>query len=376
MGFFNEQGTNIPSQEWLKIYEPYYFLGGPTLPPWFTRRYQTSRFVENQVCALLTQTTPLSQSDLILAMAWKIGGLIDHSSSEAGQKIVYLQQWPTKLTSKGGRRRTLNFSVSIPSLAANMLTILTQIQGNPGYVLSLVPKGQGFGYVYLLNVLFFASHGTFPIYDRFAHIGALAIDQDWRPTSLVNYKASETWSNFQRFMSLLLPISNALPQQPGNPSMFISRCVDRALWVYGHFFKTDATAVRKTKPCATQSSNPVTRDLDGVLVGRLYGLSNNASDGWRRREINIPQDANGYPKIGDYIHLVDSSGVSYRDLPFIKGAKAQGYACLGKPGALKPWFAKRYSVGEVETKSIYLEPTGRSTEYRIYSELEWNTRKS
>src|SRR5258708_35240337 len=143
MIFFDNQGNQIQCQEWLMTYEPYYFLSGPTLQPRINGRNQSSPFVENQVCALLTQTTPLSKDDLIIAMAWKIGGLIDHRRSEAGQKIVYLQEWPRRLTSKR-RCGSRDFSVSIPSLAANMPTILTQIgQGNPQYVFDLAPQLQG-----------------------------------------------------------------------------------------------------------------------------------------------------------------------------------------------------------------------------------------
>src|SRR5258708_4837356 len=167
MIFFDNQGNQIQCQEWLMTYEPYYFLSGPTLQPRINGRNQSSPFVENQVCALLTQPTPLSKDNLILAMAWKIGGLIDHGRSEAGQKIVYLQDWPRRLTSKS-RFGILDFSLSIPRLAATMPTILTQIgQGNPRYLFDLVPRPKGFGNVYILTVLFFVTHGEYPIYDKY-----------------------------------------------------------------------------------------------------------------------------------------------------------------------------------------------------------------
>jgi len=87
MTLFDEQGNPIQCQQWLATYEPYYFLNGPTWDRRINSRNQSSRFVEDRVCALLAKTVPLSQNDLILAMAWKIGGLIDHSRSEASQRI-------------------------------------------------------------------------------------------------------------------------------------------------------------------------------------------------------------------------------------------------------------------------------------------------
>jgi hypothetical protein len=372
MMFFDDKGNRIQCQEWLKIYEPYYFLNCSTRGHRIHRGNQTSRFVENQVCALLTQTTPFSKDDLILAIAWKIG-LIDHRSSEASKKIKYLRDWPTALKDRYGH----DFSVSIPSLAASMPTILTQLgQGNPQYLFDLHSELDGFGPVFILTVLFFVSHGRFPIYDRFAHIAALAIAQGLPPGSFVDYRAVQKWNDFQHYMNLLLPISHACPQGLGTPSMSISRLVDRALWVYGHFFETGPHPVRKTKSRGTQSSTPIIASSSGVLLGRLRDLCQHASDGWRRREIIIRQGANGYPRERDRIHLVDSSGASYRDLSFIKGAGVQGHVCLGKPGTLKEWFTRRYPVGEIKVENVYFEPTERSNEYRIYSELEWKARKS
>jgi hypothetical protein len=376
MTFFDKQGNQIQYEQWLEIYRQYYFLEGPTLDSRIPRGNQTSDFVENQVCALLTQTIPLSKDDLILAMAWKIGGLIDHDSSQAGQKIVYLQGWPTRLTSKG-RRRTLDFSVSIPSLAAKMPTILTQIgQGNPRYLFDLVPHPKGFGKVYILTVLFFATHGEYPIYDKYAHIAAQAINRGLPPGSHINYKELQTWKDYKDYMTLLAPLRQAVPQQVGSSFMFISRPIDRALWVYGHFFKTKPSTASTTRSSGIRSSAPVISGSNGVLVGRIRNLCQIRRDGWRSREIIIQQGANGYPKVSDCIYLVDSSGAKYCELPFIKGANVQGYVCLGKSGALKPWFTRRYPVGEVKAENVYFEPTGCPNEYQIYSESEWKARRT
>lgn len=373
MTFFDEQGNPIECQQWLNTYEPYYFLNGP---PWGRRinsRNQSSRFVEDQVCALLAKTVPLSQHDLMLVMAWKIGGLIDHGRSEASQRIEFLQNWPTTLAATG-QYGTRDFSRSLPFLTNNMSTILQQIsQGNPRYLFDLVPRLAGFGNVYILTVLFFVSHGRFPIYDRYAHIAAQAIHQNLRPDSPVQYKELQKWDDYDRYINLLLTISKACPQQFASPSMLISRSVDRALWVYGHFFESGAiTHAAIVEPVQTHSQAPVRSVYpSGVLVGRICDLSNTTTDGWRRREINVKQGFGGYPDVRDIIHLIDSSGSKYSNLPFIKGARLPGHTCLGRPGALRPWFGRHYSAHSVEAENVYFRPTEQPNEYRIYTESEW-----
>jgi hypothetical protein len=249
MPFFDQQGNSIQSQQWLKTYEPYYFLGGPKLSRKIDGRNktgridgrnQTSHFVENEVCALLSLATPMSQQDLTLVMAWKIGGIIDHAQSEASQRIVYRQSnWPTTLTAIS-RFGTLDFSRSIPELANRMNTISDQInQGNPRYLFDLAPRPKGFGHVYILTALFFASHGKYPIYDKYAHIAAQAINQDLPPWNVGHYKELQNWNDYEDYMGLLSTIKEAFQGQVENSSMFISRSQDRALWVYGHLSGSD-----------------------------------------------------------------------------------------------------------------------------------------
>jgi hypothetical protein len=373
--FFDEQGGPIQFQQWLKTYEPYYFLNGPTRGQRINGRNQSSRFVEDQVCALLARSTTLSQQDLTLCMAWKIGGLIDHRGSEAHQKIEYLQNWPAALTA-AGQYGTRDFSRSIPFLANSMSTLLKQIsQGNPRYLFDLVPQLAGFGNVYILTVLFFVSHGRFPIYDRYAHIAAEAIAQDLRPDSRVHYRDLQKWDDYDRYMDLLRAINKARPEQPGSASMFISRPVDRALWVYGHFFQTGDKSYPATKPAQTYPDAPMrsaysTGPSKGVLSGRIRDLCQTTSDGWRRREIIVRQGVDGYPRERDQIRLIDSSGATY-DLPFIKGAGIPGYTCLGKPGTLKPWFLRHYAANKIDGVTVYLRATDRPNEYRIYTGAEW-----
>jgi len=370
MTFFDAQGNQIQPAQWLNTYERYYFLNGPRRDG--QPRNQTSPFVENRVCALLCQKTPLSRQDLILAMAWKLG-LIDQSLSESRQKIEYRQDWATKLIAKS-QFRILDFSKSIPYLADNMSKITQVSQVDPRYLYDLIPLLKGFGHVYILTVLFFATRGQYPIYDRFAHIAALAIDQGLPLGSCVHYREGQKWSDYQQYKNLLVSIARTFPQQPGNVSVLISRPFDRALWVYGHFFQVGDKARTAIESVRLHSRAPLLPGRSkGWLDGRICDLSNETSDGWKRREINVRQGPDGYPAVRDIIHLIDSSGVKYRDLPFIKGARLPGYVCLGKPGQLRPWFDRHYSSEKVLTEEVYFKPTGQPNEYRIYTKSQWQT---
>jgi hypothetical protein len=237
MTFFDERGGQISVAEWLKKYEQYYFLPGPT---WrgVNRRNQSSRFVEDRVCCLLNQSALLSKDDLVLLMAWKMG-LIDHGSSETHRKVIYTQSFDVNLISKGqyGAR---NFSKSIPYLAANMRQIVQSVAHRPQYLVDRVraphPELEGFGITYVLTVQFFVTHGRDPIYDKFAHLGAIAIHQGLKPGTPIKWAPVQDWSEYQGYVNLLKPISAACSQPGTSSSMTVPRPVDRSLWVYGHFF--------------------------------------------------------------------------------------------------------------------------------------------
>lgn len=223
MTFFDQNGNQVSYHQWLGIYRPSYYQGGPPLV-----RNQSSHRVENRIDALLIQPTPLSQPDLTLALAWK-SGAIDHAAS-----ISSVQYKPANFpTALIGGHWKWNFSHSIPYLAANMVTIVNQLAANPAHLVNLKLPGKGFGPTNKLAIQFFITHGSEPIYDKYAHKGALAIDQGRKPgRHVTGYRPVQTWSDYQSFKCLLRRIGL---QAQG--SKFISRDDDRALWVYGHGFK-------------------------------------------------------------------------------------------------------------------------------------------
>ena len=116
-----------------------------------------------------------------------------------------------------------------------MAVIVSQLATNPAYLFNLRLPGRGLGPTNKLAIQFFITGGGDPIYDTYAHKGALAIDQNL-PTfppgqTVTGYKPVQTWDDYQKFKLLLRKIGL---QPHGN--MFTSRDDDRALWVYGHLF--------------------------------------------------------------------------------------------------------------------------------------------
>jgi hypothetical protein len=228
MAFYDHHGNQVPYHQWSSLFVPSYYQGGPVLGRKVNRGNQSSHWVETRIHALLTQISPLSQADLTLALAWKIGS-IDHRAST--NAVVWRPaNFATVLV--GGRWKW-NFSQSIPYLASNVANIVQQLAIDPSYLFSLRLPGTGFGATVKLAIQFFLTLGGEPIYDIYAHKAALAVDQNLPPGSVVaGYNAVQTWRDYQNFKQLLRRIG----LQP-HGSMFISRDDDRALWVYGHLFK-------------------------------------------------------------------------------------------------------------------------------------------
>ena len=123
-----------------------------------------------------------------------------------------------------------------------------------------------------------------------------------------------------------------------------------------------------------------------IFVGEINDLSSKDGAGWGKseitffkREIQWRQKFN-YPRKGDQIVLVDTSGDRYR-LKFGKPESADR-ACLGPAANLKTWYQqKRFSVGEVRPittdgyrDTVYFVYTGQYPEFYILTEDEFERR--
>ncbi len=105
-----------------------------------------------------------------------------------------------------------------------------------------------YGTVYIINHMFFLSKGAVPIYDRFAHIALKALFMDKSPLEV--YVPSAPLKSDQRkgedengyypavslFEEYIWLLKEVFPSEihKNGDTMFISRNLDQALWVYGH----------------------------------------------------------------------------------------------------------------------------------------------
>jgi hypothetical protein len=232
MSFFAQTGELLSKQEWLRTFEPGYFLNGPTFG--LRRLNQSSPFVEARIEELLANNDGLSEENLKLVMGWKIGE-IRHRPSEDQQAIIHLPLWDQQLTE---HRYGRNYAQSIRRIAATMPRFhQLPSRGHSQVVFDWHRQFTGFGPTFMLTILYFLTHGREPIYDKYAHKAALAYDQKVRPGGHVrHYQPVQSWSDYERFKRLLMPIASACDMR-ATGAMLVPRSVDRALWVYGHLFE-------------------------------------------------------------------------------------------------------------------------------------------
>ena len=99
------------------------------------------------------------------------------------------------------------------------------------------------GPVYNINTLFFLTKGKAPIYDAFAHKAVKSLLLGIAPSEVylgANPNKIETEKVVLMYREYMLLLKMFFPNEihkEGNDDMFISRELDRALWVYGHSIK-------------------------------------------------------------------------------------------------------------------------------------------
>ena len=123
-----------------------------------------------------------------------------------------------------------------------------------------------------------------------------------------------------------------------------------------------------------------------IFKGEVNDLCQYDTAGWRRRDITfykreiLTQKIYGYPKQGDHIELIDTSGGEYR-CKFSK-PEDENKVCLGTPGELKRWYQKKGFTDEIMTieksgcrDKIYFEYSGEGLKYFLFTEEEHTSRK-
>ena len=117
---------------------------------------------------------------------------------------------------------------------------ITMDHWKEAYRIALEKSPKNIGPVYIINALFFITGGKAPIYDVFAHKAVKALLLNIAPSEV--YLGGNPGKNdidnviamYNEYMLMLKMVFKDYFEQKKKSEMFISRELDRALWVYGH----------------------------------------------------------------------------------------------------------------------------------------------
>lgn len=242
--FYDTRGKELDWNNFLSYYEPFYFL--PSKPDVSVKiNNKTSPFIENEIEKILDNG--LNKKDIIFIIAWKLGD-IKHSESEKSKQIEYERELNINLTNRCG----YNFSDMVKYLNENFekLSELARSKQYKELFSNLcINRVRGFGTTYIINLMFFFSKGELPIYDAYVSCALNAIRNKYKPDKTCVVKITnipqlynghqdhicKAWNFYQNYIQELKAISG---------SDYVTRTMDRALWVYGHCFKKQGTSGR------------------------------------------------------------------------------------------------------------------------------------
>ena len=239
MTFYDFEGNSITVQEFIALYEPCYFIGNSKAKGFV--HTQSSSYVENQEIMPILQGHISSYSDLAKVMAWKIGK-IKHLESEKTKVMQYASDWAHCESENPLRYGRV---MELQKLADYILKHQPELEddaiNNPQECLCRLRDvgTKGIGTVYLITLLFFLSHGMYPIYDRFAMASLMAAEEDMSPHLEKTIKVPNLPSKGAKGFSAICKNQYAdyiKRLEDLNVDYQNDRGLDRALWVYGHGF--------------------------------------------------------------------------------------------------------------------------------------------
>lgn len=207
---------------------------------------KNSRLVENQMDTILAEGIK-GKRDVIRILAWKIGK-IKHPDVVDENRFVYHSDWleaeehPEKIKRYGKPFQIDGFAQDI----ADNIKCLEEKE--PQWVLNWLndKAPRGIGTVYMLTLLYFISRGQCPIYDKFAKMaidaiqgGAAVLDNHQKkPEICYRELPSRSDDEFETiYKDRIEGYKCDIDRIFGYENYKEDRNIDRALWVYGHYFK-------------------------------------------------------------------------------------------------------------------------------------------
>jgi len=239
MRFYNTNREEICIDKFIALYGDSYFIGNMRVVKGVT---QNSKFVEDEINKILVNGIK-STKDIMRILAWK-AGKIKHSESQCKEEFVYAKDWDGCEDSLKIRRfgENIDYTDLAEYIVKDIINLESRSESDPWKVFSLInEKGhKGIGTVYLITLLYFISRGNFPIYDKYAHIAIDAITKinDVKPGEMVPYTALPGKNFLEEVKSKYETGYNKKITNVFGDEYTKSRDIDRALWVYGHLFRT------------------------------------------------------------------------------------------------------------------------------------------
>lgn len=214
------------------------------------------RKVKNKINGICYQQTCESVEKEILAgditcyqdfakfMAWKIGR-IRHIASQHDGGIRYYKGWE-ECTCRNPRTYVENLNLiefhkrlDLPKIKA------LATDGKWKAAIGEIDKAKvsGIGIVYEIAILFFASRGLYPIYDRFVYTALECLftkkQRTPRRGDSKDYLNIDVLGKYEEYIERMECLAKIV-----NCTNYIEyRELDRALWVYGHGFKAELTSI-------------------------------------------------------------------------------------------------------------------------------------
>lgn len=240
MTFYDFSGKEITDiKEFVDLYEPCYFVGN--FKAQGIIHSQSSKYVEEKEIMPILSGHINSYSDFAKIMAWKIGK-IKHLESEESNKVIYAENW--KLCEKQNPLR-YGKELQLKKMSDYILNSREDLErlalNNPQECLRRLRNVNvtGIGTVYLITILFFLSHGNYPIYDRLAMASLLAAEQDLSQIDGKQIEMIEMPTKWEHGFATICEKQYAEYIKRLDDLNFDyknDRRLDRALWVYGHAF--------------------------------------------------------------------------------------------------------------------------------------------
>lgn len=236
--FYAPNGKDIITKDdFIKIYNKEYFLNCKNKElPYLNR---CSCYVEKEIEAILENGIH-SFEEFARVLAWKIGKIKHHTSDETNE-IKYSSDW--KDVEDNGKAKLYGKDLDIKKIYNCFENARNDFENPIKFLDSFDFKY--IGPVYLLTLLYFASKGIYPIYDRFAHIALIKITKNDDFNSLIDQK--ELDKEFQKNKEIKTWFEDYENNYIGKIQKVFgdqykeNRDIDRALWTYGHLFNKNKT---------------------------------------------------------------------------------------------------------------------------------------